>query len=165
MQSKGQMQQIDGDYKFLTWCLIVSFSFSYHFYLIAATRFIGEFMCILWNWHSCFCILIHSSWSQWPQMFSLLTMLLTSMVYIIEAKLTWIYNFLSSIEVSKLTMWITLPWTCCHFYEKGVSLWIMKTLLFCNNMYMKRHLLKLFYLFYIVLVCSEPQQVFKHMEY
>ena len=32
-------------------------------------------------------------------------------------------------------------------------------------MYMKRHLLKLDYLFCIVLVCSEPQQVFKYMEY
>ena len=31
------MQQIDRDYKFLTCCLIVSFSFSYHFYLVAAT--------------------------------------------------------------------------------------------------------------------------------
>ena len=31
------MQQIDGDYKFLTCCSIVSFSFSYHFYLVAAT--------------------------------------------------------------------------------------------------------------------------------
>ena len=32
-------------------------------------------------------------------------------------------------------------------------------------MYMKRHLLKLAYLFCIVLVCSEPQQVFKYIEY
>ena len=32
-------------------------------------------------------------------------------------------------------------------------------------MYMKRHLLKLDYLFCIVLLCSEPQQFFKHMEY
>ena len=32
-------------------------------------------------------------------------------------------------------------------------------------MFTKRHLLKLDYLFYIVLVCSEPQQVFKYMEY
>ena len=32
-------------------------------------------------------------------------------------------------------------------------------------MYMKRHLLKLDYLFCIVLVCSEPQQVFKYTEY
>ena len=32
-------------------------------------------------------------------------------------------------------------------------------------MYMKRHLLKLDYLLCIVLVCSEPQQVFKYMEY
>ena len=31
--------------------------------------------------------------------------------------------------------------------------------------YMKRHLLKLDNLFCIVLVCSEPQQVFKFMEY
>ena len=31
------MQQIDGDYKFLTCCLIVSFSFSYHLYLVGAT--------------------------------------------------------------------------------------------------------------------------------
>ena len=31
------MQQIDGDYKFLTCCSIVSFSFLYHFYLVAAT--------------------------------------------------------------------------------------------------------------------------------
>ena len=31
--------------------------------------------------------------------------------------------------------------------------------------YIKGHLLKLDYLFYIVLVCSEPQQVFKYMEY
>ena len=30
---------------------------------------------------------------------------------------------------------------------------------------MKRHLLKLDYLFCIVLVCSEPQQVFKYVEY
>ena len=32
-------------------------------------------------------------------------------------------------------------------------------------MYMKRDLLKLDYLFCIVFVCSEPQQVFKYMEY
>ena len=32
-------------------------------------------------------------------------------------------------------------------------------------MNMKMHLLKLDYLFCIVLVCSEPQQVFKYMEY
>ena len=32
-------------------------------------------------------------------------------------------------------------------------------------MYMKRHLLKLDYLFCIVLVCSEPLEVFKYMEY
>ena len=32
-------------------------------------------------------------------------------------------------------------------------------------MYMKRHLLKFDYLFCIILVCSEPQQVFKNMEY
>ena len=32
-------------------------------------------------------------------------------------------------------------------------------------MYMKRHLLKLDHLFCIVLVCSEPQQVFKYVEY
>ena len=32
-------------------------------------------------------------------------------------------------------------------------------------MYMKRHLLKLDYLFCIVLVCSEPQHVFNYMEY
>ena len=32
-------------------------------------------------------------------------------------------------------------------------------------MYMKRHLLKLDYLFCIVLVCSEPKEVFKYMEY
>ena len=31
------MQQIDGDYKFLTCCSIVIFSFSNHFYLVAAT--------------------------------------------------------------------------------------------------------------------------------
>ena len=31
--------------------------------------------------------------------------------------------------------------------------------------YMKRYLLKLDYLFCIVLICSEPQQVFKYMEY
>ena len=31
------MQQIDGDYKFLAYCSIVSFSFLYHFYLVAAT--------------------------------------------------------------------------------------------------------------------------------
>ena len=30
---------------------------------------------------------------------------------------------------------------------------------------MKRHLLKLDYLFCIALVCSEPQQVFKYIEY
>ena len=32
-------------------------------------------------------------------------------------------------------------------------------------MYMKRHLLKLDYLFCIVLVSSEPQEVFKYKEY
>ena len=31
------MQQIDGYFKFLTCCSIVSFSFSYHFYLVAVT--------------------------------------------------------------------------------------------------------------------------------
>ena len=36
---------------------------------------------------------------------------------------------------------------------------------FLQYMYMKRHLLKLDYLFCIVLVCSEQQQVFKYMEY
>ena len=37
VQSKGQIQQTDGDYKFLTCCSIVSFSFSFNFYLVAAT--------------------------------------------------------------------------------------------------------------------------------
>ena len=37
VQSKGQRQQIDGDYKFLTCCSIVIFSFSNHFYRVAAT--------------------------------------------------------------------------------------------------------------------------------
>ena len=32
-------------------------------------------------------------------------------------------------------------------------------------MYMKRHLLKSDYLSYILLACSEPQEVFKYMEY
>ena len=48
VQSKGQRQQIDGDYKFLTCCSIGIFSFSnllsrccYHW------RFTGEFMCRL----------------------------------------------------------------------------------------------------------------------
>ena len=36
---------------------------------------------------------------------------------------------------------------------------------FLKYMYMKRHLLKLDYLFCIVLVCSEPQEVMKYMEY
>ena len=36
---------------------------------------------------------------------------------------------------------------------------------FLLYMYMKRHLLKLDYLFYIVLVCSEQQHAFKYMEY
>ena len=36
---------------------------------------------------------------------------------------------------------------------------------FLLYMYIKRHLLKLDYLFCIVLVCSEPKQVFKYMEY
>ena len=31
------MQQIDSDYKFLICCSIVVFSFSHHFYLVAAT--------------------------------------------------------------------------------------------------------------------------------
>ena len=33
----GQRQQIDSDYKFITCCSIVNFSFSNHFYLVAAT--------------------------------------------------------------------------------------------------------------------------------
>ena len=37
VQLNGQRQQIDGDYKFLICHLIVIFSFSNHFYLIAAT--------------------------------------------------------------------------------------------------------------------------------
>ena len=37
VQSKGQIQQTDGDYKFLTCCSIVSISFSFNFYLVAAT--------------------------------------------------------------------------------------------------------------------------------
>ena len=36
---------------------------------------------------------------------------------------------------------------------------------FLLYMYMKRHLLKKDDLFCIVLVCSEPHQVFKYMEY
>ena len=36
---------------------------------------------------------------------------------------------------------------------------------FLLYMYMKRHLLKLDYLFCIVLVCSEPREVIKYMEY
>ena len=36
-QSKGQRQQIDGDYEFLTCCSIVIFSFSNPFNLVAAT--------------------------------------------------------------------------------------------------------------------------------
>ena len=36
---------------------------------------------------------------------------------------------------------------------------------FLKYMYMKRHFLKLGYCFCIVLVCSEPQEVFKYMEY
>ena len=44
---KGPRQQIDGDYKFLTCFSIVIFSFSNHFYLVAATTVIGEFMCII----------------------------------------------------------------------------------------------------------------------
>ena len=36
---------------------------------------------------------------------------------------------------------------------------------FLLYMYMKRHFMKLDYLFCIVLVCSEPQHVFKYMEY
>ena len=35
----------------------------------------------------------------------------------------------------------------------------------CAFLYIKRHLLKLDYLICIVLLCSEPQQVFKYMEY
>ena len=38
-------------------------------------------------------------------------------------------------------------------------------LAFVKYMYIKRHLLKLAYLFCIVLVCSVPQHVFKYMEY
>ena len=37
VQSKGQKQQIDGDLKFLTYCSIVIFSFSNHFYIVDAT--------------------------------------------------------------------------------------------------------------------------------
>ena len=36
---------------------------------------------------------------------------------------------------------------------------------FLKYMYMKRHLLKLDYLLCIVLVCSEPQESIKYMEY
>ena len=36
---------------------------------------------------------------------------------------------------------------------------------FLRYMYMKRNLLKLYYLFCIVLVCSKPQQVFKYIKY
>ena len=36
---------------------------------------------------------------------------------------------------------------------------------FLLYIYMKMHLLKLDYLFCIVLVCSEPYHVFKYMEY
>ena len=36
---------------------------------------------------------------------------------------------------------------------------------FQKCMYIKRHVLKLAYLFCIVIVCSEPQQVFKNIEY
>ena len=36
---------------------------------------------------------------------------------------------------------------------------------FLKYIYMKRRLLKLDYLFCIVLACSEPQEVFKYMEY
>ena len=36
---------------------------------------------------------------------------------------------------------------------------------FLKYMYIKRHLLKLDYFFCIVLVCNEPQEVFKYMEY
>ena len=122
-------------------------------------------MCILWNWHSRFCILVHTSWSQWPQMFSWLTLLITSIVYMID-KITWIYNFLSAIELRKLAMWITLPWTFCHFSEKGVSLWMMQILLFCNICTVHEHaFIEVRLLFCIVLVCSEPQEVFKYMEY
>ena len=49
--------------------------------------------------------------------------------------------------------------------EKGVSLLMMQTLPILSYMYMKRHLLKLDYLFCIVLVCSEPQQSYKYIEY
>ena len=36
---------------------------------------------------------------------------------------------------------------------------------FLQYMYIKRHVLKSDYLICIVLLCSEPQQVFKYMEY
>ena len=59
---KGQRQQIDGDYKLLTCCSIVIFSFSNHFIsLLLLWKFFGEFMCIFLNLHSHFCNLVHSS--------------------------------------------------------------------------------------------------------
>ena len=53
------------------------------------------------------------------------------MVYMIDKIVNLnLYNFLSSIELSKSAMWITLPWTFFHSSEKGVSLWMMQTLFF-----------------------------------
>ena len=70
--------------------LVAQFSFSFYKPLLSRYwyhwRFIGEFMCILWNRHSCFGILVHSS--QWTQMFSWLTMLITFIVYMIYKKVS-----------------------------------------------------------------------------
>ena len=121
-------------------------------------RFIGEFMCILWYWHFRFCILVHSSWSQWPQVFSWLNMLITSMVYMIDKIVIFIASYLQ-------LKWANL--LCELYYRERFPIFLRRAYLceWCKLCFFVIYvLLKLDFLFCIVLVCSEPQ-VFKYEEY